>query len=389
MRTRLSQASVALLLLGCAAGLGAHVVQAEPPAEQTAFNRRTKDMEVLEGLLEESVQTAISTRVQESQRLAFANVVNAVDLPQGATVDASWVLRMGGTSRAHGLFLDGYGLMFSLQIPPVSVLPHTIALTLGSGPLKISSAQGRLALLPPAAPQDEAAIRRVAVGAVAWRARQLQQQILEMRDLMERDAELGEEAAADLEALKTEFEALSARLAKMNAAELAGSGASPRTVGVVPEAEIAVIDPDAGTLQDPQAERTFMLVRDAWTRTVNEYAHWTERAETERREVSTVVVEAVIDTLAQYGTLLHGLGPADRISVVVLPADDVTFLRLHRPERRDEFVVSVRFRDVIELDDGTIDFEEFRQRAGIHSRLGIAMPLPAREPAPEDEAQQQ
>lgn len=389
MRIRFSDAAIALLVLTCVSGLAAQTAQASGPAQESAFDRRTKDMEVLEGLLEEFVQSAISMKVQESQRVAFESAVHAAELPEGATIDASWVLRMGGTSKAHGLFLDGYGLMFSVQTPSVSVLPGTIALTLGSGPRKILDAPGRLTVLPAGVPYDDAAARRVAVGALSWRARQLEQQIVEMKEFMESEVEVDETEIAELEMLNQELKSLRTRLAKNRLREPVAEAAAPEAVGAAPETELAVVDA-AALSPTNRAERAFLLTRDAWARTVNDYGQWTDRAETERREISAVVVDAVIDTLARYGTLVHGLGPADRISVVVLPANDVTFLRLNRPERREEFVVSVHVRDVTELDNGVIDLEEFRQRAGIHSRLGIAMPLPARASGGEgqDEGQQ-
>jgi hypothetical protein len=100
------------------------------------------------------------------------------------------------------------------------------------------------------------------------------------------------------------------------------------------------------------------------------------RKEAEKRkiEVENAVVDAVVGTLAQYGHVFHGLEANDRLAVVLFPTSYLNPMQrwMRATSRAEEFVISVSYGDLTDLDQGLISFEEFSDRARLETRLGGA-----------------
>ena len=100
------------------------------------------------------------------------------------------------------------------------------------------------------------------------------------------------------------------------------------------------------------------------------------RAETlatqQKNQIEGTIIEAVVNTLAQYGRVIHGLDNDDRLAVVLLNSSYLSQMGswMRATKRDEEFVISVRYRDVMELDKGDIDEQEFGGRIRVESRLG-------------------
>ena len=98
--------------------------------------------------------------------------------------------------------------------------------------------------------------------------------------------------------------------------------------------------------------------------------------ERSHQRLSAAVNEAAIETLAQYGSVIKGLDSDDRISVLIFTPPRWAFgPTRHGDEQQDEYVISVRYKDIRDYDNQKIDLEEFRSRVRIHSRLGTVIEL--------------
>ena len=76
--------------------------------------------------------------------------------------------------------------------------------------------------------------------------------------------------------------------------------------------------------------------------------------------------------MASYGGVIHGLDEDDRLAVVLLPSSYLSRVGqwLRATQRDEEIIISFRFGDIQDHDEGRISDEEFGARIRVESRLG-------------------
>ena len=113
---------------------------------------------------------------------------------------------------------------------------------------------------------------------------------------------------------------------------------------------------------------TFSIMSSADPETV---ARANALAAQQKTQVESAVITAVLDSLT-YGHIINGLEDDDRLAVVLLPSSYlnrvVSWMRA--TQRDEEFVISVRYRDVRDLADGKMTAKEFGARLRVETRLG-------------------
>lgn len=305
-------------------------------AQDDAGLRRLRQLEVFENLLTETVQNYVNAQVNagiEEER-------------NGAASDDAepLVVKLGAALGAHGMYIDGYGVIFSIQRPQVSVLPRSFAIHLQE-PLAI--ARWRME------PQRVGDSRAVGAGMLRFQSAMIQRQLREMQQLLE------EEIAADADdaqigAIRAEVEQLRKQMADVE----------NRFVAITGQSSTAPPPPDEEAPSNP----------DIFGEVLERQRSMQEVLENNLERVRGAVNDAATDTLAHWGRVLTGLDDDDRLSVLVLPPAPWGLAQRHgvgvTPQ---EYVISVRYRDVRDFDDGKIDLDEFRTRARIHDRLGLEL----------------
>lgn len=346
----------ALLLAAAAGMLLPLVAEATPPQEET----RRKQLEVLEELLSENVQEYVNERVAAEIRKG-----SEVDLDDDGEADFTsptpMVVRTGSIGRAHGVFIAGYGVIFSLQIPQVGVLPHHFAQRLTPSRFP---AWERL-------PAEETAesLQRVTARMVEGRTRGMEQQLRALEALLRQQFEEGERnelverQLTQIVELRKRFDSLSAEIDESS--EVTPEAPEPHAEAPEVEAE----EPQAEAPERPREPEAWVFSRDLF----DDKARMSELLDKSRERTAEAVTEATVDTLANFGSVIKGLDEEDRISVVIVPSVS-WFAREHQDGHgREEFVVTVRYGDIRDLDDGRIAADEFRSRVQVHNRLGTAI----------------
>ena len=306
---------------------------------------RARDLSVVENLLAETIQEAIQFEVRtvniENQRAEEA----AQEAGEGAQI--RYVFRTSGQTQARGMFLEDYGVVFTVQVPSLSFARSVF--TFGDDSVTFYSGS------PDAI-----------IGGTLAREFQLRAQMSRMQGEIQ---SLTERLAAELQAsggemsenatdLRTAIDQLEnaytvyAASREKRVAEGRAGAEDERRIEVSPRgaAGVRVIEPP-----DPEAvARAEALAID------------------QKNQIEGAVIEAVLDTLASYGGVMHGLQEEDRIAVVLLPSSYLSRVGswLRATQRDEEFIISVRVRDIQDLDEGRISTEEFGGRIRVESRLG-------------------
>lgn len=351
--------AVGLMLAGGAAG--ATVV----PQEDAEL--RARQLEVFEDLLTRTVQEHLQASVEEGIEQERTGDLDGDGEPDGPAEDPV-VVRVGRAASAHGLYIAGYGVLFSIQQPQISVLPRSFALYLNQpeGSLRVRSE----------IPGEIHASG--ATGLLRLQAEQLQRQLGQMERLLQiqmaRDPESGE-----VQAITGRIEGLRSSLAEVRVQfEQLQASLHPET----PRAETPAMAPPATR---PESAEPTESERRVQVEVVEPFRLFREMADRQRsigdilernfQRMRQAVSDAAIDTLAHYGAVIKGLNDDDRLSVLVLPPTPMGLVRLENaggdvPESQ-EYVISVRYRDIRDYDDQKIDLAEFRDRVRIHDRLGL------------------
>lgn len=340
-------ASGALVLLAVWAGLArAEPIPASPQAagERAAaqgddVQQRLRQLEVFEKLLTETVQRYVNAQVNAGIEEEMAADAVASGRPAGDP--SPLVVKLGASSGAHGIYIDGYGVIFSIQRPQVSVLPRAFAIHLEE-PLVAARRQG----------EPVGGVQRVNVGVFRYQSSMIQRQLREMEAALERQI-AAEADAAQIALLRAEIEKLRAQTAAVESrfATLVGEPlhADPESVAEHTDRRLEFF----GEMVDRQRSMREVLERN----------HVRMRA---------AVNDAATDTLANWGRVITGLQDDDRLSVLVLPPTPWNLAQRHGVGvASEEYVISIRYRDVRDFDGGRIDLDEFRRRARIHDRLGL------------------
>lgn len=302
----------------------------DPPGTLSQEEKlRARDLEVLEELLTTSVADAIRTALT------------------GGDESGTWLLQVSGEGWARGMFLEGYGVFFALQLPRLPIVPRFMVE--GMADAQRQELQRRLAELEARRARFEAEIATL--------------------DTPERRAELRER----LRALDHELSELRRRLASRGSVSIDGGAAGRGEVRVEAEQRVAG---DAGETEAMQRAGAEQRRADRGRRyatavtSLPALAMHREEAEERRRAIVTASAEAVIETLGHYARVIHGLEDDDRLAVVLLPDTPQIFWRGAKPTPREEYILTVRYRDVMELDAGSIDLDEFKSRVAVRGRMG-------------------
>lgn len=327
-----------------------------PARAQSAEERqlRLRQLEAFEGLLTETVQSYVARQldagIQEEQVQVDADGDGVVD----STVDPV-VVRVGAALPAHGMFIEGYGVIFSIQRPQVSVLPRAFA-TYFEQPMAL--------MRPREEPGGPA--QRVSAGVIRFRTAMIRRQLEELEALLAR--EMAENATpASIEQTTRQIEDLQRQLAEME------SRFTP--IGERPVADGAAAqpppEPPAGGDEDRAGVWAPLGSFQEMMQQQRSMAQVLERNHVRIREA---VNEAAVDTLASYGAVIKGLRNEDRLSVLVMPPTPWGLAQRHGVGvATEEYVISVRYGDIREYDNQKIDLAEFRRRVQLHNRLGLAV----------------
>jgi hypothetical protein len=331
------------------------------PLPAGAQDVRARDLSIVENVLVDTVQQAIETTVRaiNTENLQAQEAARAGNEP----LPIRYVFRTGAHTQARGMFLEDYGAIFTVQVPSMS---YTNSVLYAYG--------GNVAMVSPNDPRSLRAIvaNAGALGAEMQLRMQLSRIESETAVLSERlQAEL-ERSGAESDSARGLLESLQAWQEALNASQryynelLAGreaeAAADSRILGV------GRADTGSEATRDDQRAAAYRIIASA---TPEEIAAAEELAQAQRNQIEGTVIDAVIETLSQYGRIMHGLEENDRLAVVLLPSSYLTPMSWARATQRDEeFTISVRFRDVMDLDRGTLSDEEFRGRVRIERREG-------------------
>ena len=134
----------------------------------------------------------------------------------------------------------------------------------------------------------------------------------------------------------------------------------------------AVSSDEARPLEDEDAARRMGSLSMIAAATPEELAAAEALATDQRNQIEGAVIDSVIETLGQYGRIMHGLNDNDRLAVVLLPSSYLNpVVSWSRATQRDqEFIISVRYGDVLDLAEGDLSEDDFGARVRIERRLG-------------------
>lgn len=331
------------------------LAQDAPP--QKANVRAAKELEFLEGLLVENVQYAIQMSVQA------INTASSEVEPEGDAADEgvvvpsvriTYMFRTSGETVARGMFLEDYGVVFTVQVPTLSSVPAARYYAAEAG-------------IPPYIIGPDSMLAHSMATEIQVRTKM---QMLE-RELAELANQLREQLATDTADEARQIEQLMAEIRAQYedyAAKAEEETRRSAKAGEATEADRRRVE--VGTPQPARrGEMGFSLAWDS-----AEQARAKKEAEGHRAEVQGAVVDAVIGTLAQYGHVFHGLEPDDRLAVVLLPSSYLNPIQrwMRATSRAEELTISISYGDLQALDSGEIDDAELGERVRIETRLSGA-----------------
>jgi len=352
---RLLVSALAVALLGTAGVATAQDTSAE----------RLRQLEAFERLLTETIQARVSERVNDTIDAARRGDADEDGVPEAEAAEPL-VVKVGQPLAAHGLYIDGFGVMFSIQTPQVTVIPQSFEVAL-AGPRAIlrtrdgnnfAFAEGndqvielRVDMLDRSLDDLIVLLERHEDGPHTVKVEELESlraTLDNLRREMIEDEERNVLTEADPEvAVRVERERLTEAARARAAAEAEAGGVGRR------------IERRRG------AEFFFrgMMEQREETKEILERNH---------RRIAAAMNEAALRTLADYGAVLKGLDDDERVAIVVLPPNAWSFARnFGIGVNQDEHVVTVRFGDIRDHLNGDIDYDEFVERAQIRDRLGL------------------
>jgi hypothetical protein len=344
--------SVAVLAVGLALVATVTLAAAQVPEKQSPNVRAAKELEFLEGLLVENIQEAIQAAVQE------VNATTAQSAPDPdtdeATVEITYMFRTSGGTVARGMLLEDYGVIFTVQVPTIGTVPAA----------RYYSADGDVMPFAVIGPDSVLAHSMATEIQVRTRMSMLEREISELsRQLQEILAEEPNEEAEKLSETIAELRSVYDSFSAKQEEEVRKRGKA--------QADVAESQRQVGS-----AEPSWGGLEGGYIASYDPGAQVRARKEADKRrvEVEDAVVDAVVGTLAQYGHVFHGLEDSDRLAVVLFPTSYLNPMQrwMRATSRAEEFVISVSYGDLSELDAGLITFEEFGDRARLETRLAGA-----------------
>jgi len=343
---------VIVLTVGLALIATVTLVAAQAPEKQPPNVRAAKELEFLEGLLVENIQDAIQTAIQQVNETP-AELEPDPEVGE-ATVEITYMFRSSGGTVARGMLLEDYGVIFTVQVPTIGTVPAARYYSVG----------GDMMPFAVIGPDSVLAHSMATEIQVRTRMSMLEREIAELsRQLQEILAEEPNEETEELARTIAELRSVYATFSAKKEEEVRKRGKAQAEIAEG-QREVRVAGPGWGG-----AERGFVAAYDPGAQ-----ARARKEAEKRRVDIEDAVVDAVVGTLAQYGHVIHGLEASDRLAVVLFPTSYLNPLQrwMRATSRAEEFVISVSYGDLIELDGGLITFEEFGDRARLETRLAGA-----------------
>ena len=346
-RWRFASWAVAMLVLGLVP-----VVGLAAPGPEGQERLRARDLSVIEDLLSRTIQEAVQGTVEAinaSNRQAQEEAAEQA----GETPEIRYIFRSSGETLARGMFLEDYGVIFTVQVPTLSYNQAAMYLSLGDSDTWTVVSPG------------DSIIARELVREVQMRA-QLNRMRAEFETMAQRVQQETQASGATSDSAR-KLRATLAQAEREYNAYADEVERQPRRNTSSETAEAGEPRRDRGTLGGG-----FPGLR-IWSATDPEaLARAKELADSQKTEVESAVIEAVVDTLASYGSVVHSLEETDRLAVVLLPSSYLYRIGPWLPatRRAEEFVISIRYGDIQALEDELITTEEFGSRIRVESRLG-------------------
>ncbi len=375
-------------------------------AGQQEAVHRLRQLELFEQVLGETIQEYVQARVQQllggtspdapvgdeetlgrqgggAAREAAAQAAGAQAGDASVTADGNgdsgdFVVKVGRPVGAHGVYIDGYGVLVTLQRPQVAVVPRSIerrlAAPFGLSPFQVESeGTGNAAFVNPQV--------------IELRTRMIENSLRELEELLARQRSVG--AAADqIERRRAQIERVRALLDELAAGETTEDGARAGA-GRESGGQDAGAAGEAGRPGEQRRRAARYADRHdtaegGWESMIERQRSLGRMLERAESVITQALTDAAIETLAHYGSIIKGIDADERLSVLVTPPHAPELGRhFDRRPAPPEFLVSVRYGDIRELDDGKIDAASFRERVSVRGRLGEPLPRPASSPEAE------
>ncbi len=318
------------------------------PAPARAQEVRAIDLSIIEDLLADTIQEAIQFEVREINTENLS--AREAELQRGDTVQIRYVFRSGGSTQARGMFLEDYGAIFTVQLPNLTYT-HSAMFSISAGGSVTMGRPGSLETFIAGALGEEMQLRN-----------QMSRMRAENEVMIQRLERAFQTSGAPSQSLRTALSGL----------ESAYNEYAARAERIAGDSERARAAAEGPGNQPARYSDRLTGLRILSSPSREDMARAETLATLQKNQIEGTIIEAVVSTLAQYGRVIHGLDNDDRLAVVLLPSSYLSQLgSWSRATRRDEeFVISVRFRDVMELDKGDIDEQEFGGRIRVESRLG-------------------
>ena len=326
--------------------IGLLVPAAAEAQNATAEQRlRIRGLSIIEGLLTDTINEAIEVTVQDVNNENLRAQERA--LAAGETPELRYVIRSSGQTQSRGMLLEDYGVIFTVQVPNLTY-SRSALLRLGRS--------NSVTMLAPRGPAQ------VLAGAGALEAQmrnQMSRMLVEINNFtrrIENEVNANRAGSEDAQRLRASLEELQNAYNEYTLGErtLPRPGADPRE--------------DAARPSGSPVLSTFSIMSNADPEAV---ARANELAAQQKTQVESAVITAVLDSLT-YGHIINGLEDDDRLAVVLLPSSYLNRVVswMSATQRDEEFVISVRYRDVRDLADDKMTAEEFGARIRVETRLG-------------------
>ena len=335
----------------------------ERTLSEAAQRLRVRDLKILEDTLSETIQEAIQQKVREinatNQRAQQEAAEQAGDTPE-----IRFVFRATGETHARGMFLEDYGVIFTVQVPTLSY--NQAAMYIGmAGP-------DEFAIVIPGAPDMLYASQLAREVQARGQMNRLRAEIDDFTTRLNREIDASGTASVtaqkvqvSLNQLETAYREYSGEVERLRQErENRGTETAEQEAQDETRAEDRR---DRPVLRGRGPRLTFLAATDP-----EALARAEAIANDQRTELESAVIEATVDALASYGSVIHGLEATDRLAVVLLPSTYLDRLRSWLPatRRAEEFIISVRYGDIRSFEDRLITSEEFGNRIRVESRLG-------------------
>lgn len=316
------------------------------PVPATAQEVRARDLSIVENVLVETIQLALQETIEEINRenVQAQEVARQDDQP----VPLRYVFRSGGPTLARGIYLEDYGAIFTVQVPAMSYSARAIY-----------SGSGRGVALPALGEEAQMRVQMSRMGSeIAIMRRRLESEVATTGE----DSELATTLRNSLQAWESSF-------AEMQQAYTEYLARQEREAASLRQ---QIVSSDDAREREGELSARIGTLRALTSATPEELAAAEALAVDQRNQIEGTIINSVIDTLGQYGRIMHGLNEDDRLAVVLLPSSYLNpVVSWSRATQRDqEFIISVRYGDILDLAEGDLAEEDFTGRVRIERRLG-------------------